>query len=500
MSWWAVALGLAASVPAVLRWLRVAQREHYLAGSVSRFAVRWWSVPPWNPLILIAGFAGALVAVWFPPAGVLVAVVGAVGPVGLGVRGTTSPLAWTERLRRLAIVVGVGSAALLVVGWFVPALALALPLLVPAVVDGSLVALAPWEHRRGNVWIRRAAARISEIGPEVVAITGSYGKTSTKGVLAHLLTGTRSALASPASFNNRMGLARTVNEHLSPGVDVFIAEMGIYGPGEIREMCTFVPPDVGVITAIGPVHLERMKTEENIAAAKREILEEAKVAVLQIDHPLLEQMAREEDPHRRVIRCSTRRPDSDVAVLEDGRVLWNGAEIGRAGDIGEADRSNLACALGAIVALGIDPATVAHRLADVPVTPHRRAVGKSERGFTIIDDTYNSNPAGARAALEVLASEGDLSGRRVVVTPGMVELGPRQQEENERFAAEAARIASHLIVVGHTNRHALVQGAAGGAAQVMVLPSRRDAVEWVREHLGEGDAVLYENDLPDHYP
>lgn len=500
MSWWAVVLGALGSVPAALRWLRVAQREHYLAGSVMRFAGRWWRVPPWNPLILVAGVAGGVAAVWFPAAGALAVLAGVVGPVGLGVKGSTSPLAWTERLRRLAVVVAAGSAAVLAAAWFLPAVALVLPLLLPVVIDGSLAVLGPWEHRRGNVWIRQAASRIAEVGPEVVAITGSYGKTSTKGVLAHLLAGTRAVLPSPASFNNRMGLARSVNEHLSPGVEVFIAEMGIYGPGEIREMCTFVPPDVAVITAIGPVHLERMRTEENIAAAKREILERAPVAVLQTDHPLLEQIAREEESRRRVVRCSILRTDADVAVLEDGRVLVQGRVVGVVGDIGAAHRSNLACALGAVLALGVDPRAVAPRIADLPATPHRRAVGKSERGFTIVDDTYNSNPAGARAALEVLASVAKPPATRVVVTPGMVELGPRQREENARFAAEAVKAATHLVVVGHTNRRALLEGAAGGPAEVMVVPSRRNAVEWVREHLGEGDAVLYENDLPDHYP
>ncbi len=121
----------------------------------------------------------------------------------------------------------------------------------------------------------RAAARLRRVSPTVVAITGSFGKTSTKGYVAHLVAGTRSVVASPASFNNRAGLARAVNEHLADGTEVFVAEMGTYGRGEIAELCSWIRPDVAVITAIGPVHLERFGSEDRVLEAKAEILEDA---------------------------------------------------------------------------------------------------------------------------------------------------------------------------------------------------------------------------------
>ena len=122
------------------------------------------------------------------------------------------------------------------------------------------------------------------------------------------------------------------------------------------------------------------------------------------------------------------------------------------------------------------------------------------RGVTVIDDTYNANPAGAAAALRLLARSAP-NGRRVVVTPGMIELGPLQDRENADFArAAATSVATDVIVVGRTNRTALLAGARGGAAQVRSVDRREQAVAWVRETLGAADAVLYENDLPDHYP
>ncbi|MGH9149428.1 MAG: glutamate ligase domain-containing protein, partial [Acidimicrobiales bacterium] len=119
---------------------------------------------------------------------------------------------------------------------------------------------------------------------------------------------------------------------------------------------------------------------------------------------------------------------------------------------------------------------------------------------TVIDDTYNANPAGAAAALAALQAHRSPAGRAVVVTPGMVELGPRQGEENAAFGAAAAAAATDLVVVGRTNRAALVEGASGGQAEVRVVERRADAVAWVRANLGPGDVVLYENDLPDHFP
>lgn len=501
-----VVVGLAAllaAMPVSLRWLRVAQREHYAAGSVTRFALRWWRRLPYDlPLavvIVVAAALGTFVSGW--QAASLVALAGvALGPTRLTVRGTTAPLAWTRRLQRVAALASVpmvaGVVATLLGGH--PAPAVWGVILIPVWIDGALGMLAPVERRLGRVWVDRAAARLTAADLDVVAITGSYGKTTTKAYVTHLLSGMKNVVASPASFNNRMGLARAVNEHLAPGTEVFVAEMGTYGPGEIAELCAWIPPDVAVITAIGPVHLERMGSEEAIVDAKREILERAPVAVISVDHPLLAAVASEEATRRKVITCSVTGP-ADVVVDQAGRVTVAGRAVGHTDVRGLVERSNLAVALGAVVGLGVDPEAVAGRVTGLPVVAHRRAKGTSERGFVIIDDTFNANPAGAAAALVDLADAAP-TGRRVVVTPGLVELGRLQREENRRFAAAAARVATDLVVVGETNRRALVEGAAGQPVSIIVVPTRAEAVAWVRSHLGPGDAVLYENDLPDHYP
>jgi UDP-N-acetylmuramoyl-tripeptide--D-alanyl-D-alanine ligase len=306
-------------------------------------------------------------------------------------------------------------------------------------------------------------------------------------------------MASPASFNNRMGLARAVNEHLGTGTDVFIAEMGIYGPGEIRDMCTWIPPEVGVFTALGPVHLERMKTLENIARAKREIFERAAVGVILVDDPIMAEIAAEESERRRMIAVSVSGEPADVAGdPATGEITVDGRSVGRV-DPDVIQIGNAACAVGALVALGFPAEGLEDRLASLPTPPHRQVAARSERGFVVIDDTFNSNPAGASRALDLLAGSGD--GRKVVVTPGMVELGPMQRQENAEFARKAGAVATDVAIVGMTNRHALAAGVReSGGASVHFFDTRDAAVAWVRDQLGPGDAVLYENDLPDHYP
>ena len=516
--WVTVATCALACVPSGLRWLRVAQREHYLAGSVTRFAGRWWRSTVVNLVLAAAAVAGAVTTLWWPPAGVAVAVVVVVGPLGLSLRGRTSPLAWTRRLRTLAgvwalleaVLVGVGLAT----GWAAP-LAVVAALAVPLVVDAACLVTAPLEHRLSAHFVDQAAARLSRVHPTVVAITGSYGKTSTKGHIAQLVRPDRTVVATPASFNNRAGLARAVNEHLADGTQVFVAEMGTYGPGEIADLCRWCPPDVSVITAIGPVHLERFGSEDRIVEAKSEILGPARHVVLQTDDPRLEALAvAAAGRGQGVTRCSAadtsadvcvvRHPDrhAEVAVWVAGGVLAEGVALPTG-----VQPSNLACAIGVALVLGVEPSAAVARLGGLTSADHRLQATTGASGVTILDDTYNSNPAGATEALAALADQpgpGDGgTGRRVVVTPGMVELGRRQAEENRRFGAAVAVVADHLVVVGRTNRRALLAGAASvpGSGLTVTLTDHRDgAVAWVREHLGPGDVVVYENDLPDHYP
>ena len=534
------------------RWLRVAQREHYGIGRTSRFARRWWLLDWANRLWLAAAAAGVVLSgtYWWAPSITAAAVV--IGPQGLDIRGRTSPLAWTRRLATLAtalallwlVLVGVG----LLTGLAAPVLAVLL-FGMPLWTDVSLALLAPFEAVLSRRWVRRAQQRLERIDPVRVAVTGSYGKTTIKGYLRQLTEGTRSVVATPASFNNTAGVCRSVNEHLALGTEVFIAEMGTFSPGEIAAMTRWVRPSVSILASIGPVHLERFGSLDRIVAAKAEIFATSRTAILNIDaYGLRAEADRLAASGLRVVRCSTQDAGADVTVLRaDGSPAEPGVEgdagasfeeavdeatvprhitaFGRRIDtrpLGHAAPGNVACAVAAASVLGVSDDDIARRLADLPTPEHRRTAAHSDGGVMVIDDTYNSNPAGARAALEMLANTE--AGRRVVVTPGMVELGRTQAHENRLLGEHAARIADDVLVVGRTNRTALLGGAAGwdnatarratrgrgarslvhdrseGRATVRCVEDRDAAVRWVRANLRSGDAVLYENDLPDHYP
>ncbi|MGH2685418.1 MAG: Mur ligase family protein [Actinomycetota bacterium] len=505
MKWVVLAAAVLAWQPYCYRLLRIAQREHYIAGSVSRFALRWWTSTVLNRgLVAVAVVAAVLT--WFSPAvGLVAAAVVAVGPLGLSLRGRTSQIGWTRRMRTfVAVAVALDAVVVLAgvaVGAAAPA-AVALALLHPLVLDAALALTAPIERRLGQKFVDQAIRKLRGINPVTVAITGSYGKTTTKGYVRHLVSASRRVVASPASFNNMAGLSRAVNEHLAHGTEVFVAEMGTYGPGEIRTMCGWVKPRVGAITAIGPVHLERMGSIENIVRAKEEILDNVDVAVLNVDAPGLADVADRFAGRGTVIRCSALDPDADVYASESAGglvVVVRGDEVARVDDGGGARPTNVACAVGAALALDLPLDLVARQLRSLPVPEHRQQVVTAPSGVVVIDDTFNSNPDGAAAALALLERHG-AGGRRVVVTPGMVELGKDQDRENEAFARRAAEVATDVVIVQRTNRAALRRGAEGGPASVMLVDTREDAVAWVREHLGPGDAVLYENDLPDHFP
>ncbi len=515
--WVVVGLCGLATLPAGIRWLRVAQREHYLPGSVSRFALRWWRSRPSNVALGIGALVCAGLAVQWPIAAVGTALAGAVGPIGLRLRARTAALDWTARLIRLAVTFAVLQAVVVgVLGVLLraPVMAAVGVLASPRILDLACAVTAPIEKRLVKPYVEQAKARLARVKPRVVAVTGSYGKTSTKQAIAHILSGSVTIVASPASYNNRAGLARAVNEHLAEGTEVFVAEMGTYGAGEIAELCEWLDPEVSVITAIGPVHLERFGSEDRVLHAKAEIVANCKVAVLATDDPRLSALADQlVASGRSVLRCSTQSADADVLVERTtgsdgtlcvkvhGRVVKEGIDS-------VARESNIACAVGVVVALGLPVDTAVARIEGLPSTAHRLESVAGSGGALVLDDTYNSNPAGAKVALSLLARVGAKAARRVVVTPGMVELGRLQQRENTAFGRSAAAVATDIVVVGRTNRRALLEGAREASGEgrgspgfsVVEVATRQEAVTWVKANVGPGDVVLYENDLPDHYP
>ena len=501
-----------------VRWLRVPQREHYEPEALSRFFIRWaifrlpspsnrnqiapsQSLGAWP---IVAALCAALGLTGFGG----VALAAAVGygwwlPQGLSRRGRTSPLNWTRRLKTVAFIATVIELFILTVGYFGPdfyfSLAIAIGF-VPVVIQLAAVITAPFEDRFAQKFVDQAARRLAEVNPTVVAITGSFGKTSTKHHLAELLGGRHGVVPTPRSFNNRAGLSRAINENLVSGTSVFIAEMGTYGPGEIRALCDWCPPEIAIVTSIGPVHLERMGTLDVIDQAKFEITERAHTVILNIDDARLASWVLIlEAAGKKVVTAGSSTQGAQVRVVleqERWKILRDDVMVAEVLPVAGIHETNLACAIAATFELGGDTYEVATRISHLTAAQHRLTVVRAPSGLTIIDDTFNANPASSTAALELLTSI-PVPGRRVVITPGLIELGSEQVSENEALGRAIKAAGASMVVVARTNARALTTGFDG---EHLRFDIREEAVAWVRANLGETDLVLYLNDLPDHYP
>jgi len=381
----------------------------------------------------------------------------------------------------------------------------------PLVLVAADALLTPVQYAINRRYLRAARSKLDVIAPLVVGVTGSFGKTSTKFAIEALIGPGGTALATPGSFNTPLGVCRAVNERLESRHRFFIVEMGAYAVGEIAELCAFVKPTIGVLTAIGPAHLERFGSMDSIRRAKHEIVRSLPndgVAVMNVDDSEVRALAdgTERVPVVRYGLDPSGHPDvtaADVEVTARGTSFTVAAR-------GESLRVETRLlgrhAIGHILAAVAVALQAGRSLTDLGgaitgLTPveHRLQLIEGAGGVTVIDDAYNSNPDGAAAALDVLGAMP--ARRRLVVTPGIVELGPMQAEANARFGEHAARVADTIIVVAPLNRAALVSGAArvvGGTA-VITTDSLAEATATLSGLLAPGDIVLFENDLPDQY-
>ncbi|MDQ6927691.1 MAG: Mur ligase family protein, partial [Actinomycetota bacterium] len=371
----ALVAGALAAALATVRWARVAQREHYIPGSTTRFAARWWVGRPPNPALAALGVVGLGLGFWVRGAGLVAAAVVATGPVGLRLRGRTSPLRWTARLKRLvatAVVLEVGALALTLATATSEIAAPIVAVVVPLLVDAALLVMVPVERALSQQFVRQAADTLRRVSPRVVAITGSYGKTSTKEHVRDLVTGTFEVVASPASFNNRLGLAKAINDSLAPGTEVFIAEMGTFAKGEIADLCSWIKPTVSVLTAVGPVHLERFGSLDAIAEAKSEIFDGAEKVVINADDERVAAVTAPKVDAARIVRCSASDPTADVFVDSSGagiEVRVAGRPIGTV--VADVFPVNVACAAGAALALGVPSEAIGARLGRLGAPAHR---------------------------------------------------------------------------------------------------------------------------------
>ena len=379
------------------------------------------------------------------------------------------------------------------------------PLLIPA----ADCLLTPVQNAINARYARRAGRKLQDVAPVVVGITGSYGKTSTKFAVGRLLGPEREVLVTPGSYNTTMGVVRAINENLEPHHRYFVVEMGARQRGDVAEIGRLVRHEIAVLTAIGTAHLESFGSREAIAAGKLEIVDTlgpGGIAVVNSDDPTIR---RHELGGVNVLRYGLDRMGEPDVTARDVEVTRAGTSLtivdNRSGASVDATtrllgRHSLGHVLaGVAVALQVGRRLEELREPIAALTPveHRLQLIDAPGGVTVLDDAFNSNPDGAAAALEVLGSMP--ARQRIVVTPGIVELGDLQREANEELGRSAAAVADVLIVVAKLNREALTAGAAGGKARVLTAGSLDEATKELAGIVGSGDVVLFENDLPDQY-
>lgn len=417
----------------------------------------------------------------------------------------------------LAVLVAPGVAHLFLGGW--PADVLTWAVMTALVYFGTprVLVLAdqlmsPVQSAINGRFMGAARSKLEDVGPLVIGVTGSFGKTSTKFAIERLVGPSGKVLATPGSFNTPLGVARTINENLEREHRYFVVEMGAYGTGEIAELCSFVRPRIGVLTAIGPAHLERFGSMHAIRRGKYELIESLPsegTAVMNVDDPEVRALA-DRTPHVPVVRYGLRKEGSPditargVDLSPRGTTLTivdaRSSEELRVGTrlLGRHALGHVLAATAVAVTAGRALSELATPIGSMRPVDHRLQIIDGTGGVTVIDDAYNSNPDGAAAALEVLES---MPGKnRIVVTPGIVELGPLQQEANEAFGERAGAVADTLIVVARLNREAIAAGAArSGRARVVTVDSLDEAQKELAHLLRPGDVVLFENDLPDQF-
>jgi UDP-N-acetylmuramoyl-tripeptide--D-alanyl-D-alanine ligase len=342
-----------------------------------------------------------------------------------------------------------------------------------------------------------ASAWRSRFAPIVVGVTGSIAKTSTKEAVATVLGARYRTLKNVGNQNNEIGLPLTVLA-LDASHEAAVLEMGMYVGGEIADLARIARPDIGIVTAVEPVHLSRIGTIEAVERAKGELVEALPAngrAILNADDERVRRMA-----SRTAARVSTYgfAEDADVRATDVTSAGVDGMrfrlQVGRESvpvaipALGRLAVHNALAGAAAGLAAGLDLEKIARALAGGWSAPHRGVLHRVG-GVTVVDDSYNASPASVVAALDLLAG---LPGRRIAVLGEMLELGEVHENGHRRVGAAAARVAELLVVVG-PGASGIADGATGAGLtgeRILQVPDRDAALDALLPRLRDGDVVL----------
>jgi len=370
----------------------------------------------------------------------------------------------------------------------------------------------PIEKAISNYYINDAKKKLSEAatsGLKVIGVTGSYGKTSMKFFLQTLLQSKYSVLVTPGNFNTPLGVTITVRNYLKPTHEIFICEMGARRVGEIKEVCDIAHPDLGIITSVGPQHLETFFSMDNIKKTKFELADalpsDGKI-FLNGDNDYIQEKAVEYN--NKTFYFSEKEGIGYQA--KDIKVSQMGTEFTVHTPTGDSERfsmrligaHNVINVVGAIAvanSLGMTLEELKVPVRRLQPVEHRMQM-KDQGSVTIIDDAYNSNPVGSKAAVETLAM---FDGARILITPGMVELGDKEEEYNYKFGTYAAACCDYILLVNKRHSEPIRKGVLDSAfpeERCISFDKLEEALSYAYAIKGQDHKyILLENDLPDNY-
>ncbi len=376
----------------------------------------------------------------------------------------------------------------------------------------ALFLALPTENWIKNGYIRKAKWKLwkKEYKNLIkIGITGSFGKTSTKFILQTILSEKYKVLATPESYNTTFGNTKVIREMLTKEHEVFISEMGARYRFEIAEICDFVKPQIGMITSIDKQHLETFKNIDTIVKAKSELLSalpDDGVVVLPNDQSYCLKLYQKEKRKKYLYAIQDKKADvyaKDMKVTNEGISFIAVTSLGEihcnAKLLGEHNVQNILGSIAIAIHLGLSKEQIEAGVSKIEPIPHRLQLIQNPNGIQVIDDAFNSNPEGSKAALKVLKS---FAGRKIVITPGMVELGTEEEKYNKEFGRQMADAVDIAILVGNKRSMPIVEGLKEkhfDEMNIFVVDSLKSATQKLNEMARAGDVVLFENDLPDNY-
>ena len=384
------------------------------------------------------------------------------------------------------------------------------PLFLPLLIALSGLFAWPIEKAISEMYFRDAQNILRDRNDLIrIGITGSWGKTSVKFILGTILEEKYHTLVTPASFNTPMGVTKVIRTKLEPGHRIFIAEMGARHVGDIREMCRLVHPQIGIITSVGPQHLDTFKTVERVAKTKYELIDalpEKGEAFFSDDNGICRQLYEKTVIKRHLSGLDSEKDDiwaENIKYSPEGSTFTlcfgNQRKDCSTMLLGELNIRNILLCASVSFSLGLNLEQIARGISKIRPVEHRLQLIRHSGGLNVIDDAFNSNIRGAKQAFEVLKQ---FPRKRIVVTPGMVELGDQEYEMNREFGAAMAGCCDTAILIGKKRSEAIIEGLKEkcySEKAIRVVSSLDEATILIGQITQAGDTVLFENDLPDNY-